>query len=80
MAAYRRSNHLHSTSDLNAGVDEAQPMNRAMNLTDWALLLSVAALLGSSFLFLNIAVQEIPPLTSAAVWRGRSSGWPVLSC
>jgi drug/metabolite transporter (DMT)-like permease len=52
---------------LNAEGDEAQPMNRAMNVTDWALLLTAAVLLGSSFLFLNIAVQEIPPLTSAAL-------------
>jgi drug/metabolite transporter (DMT)-like permease len=42
-------------------------MNRAMNLTDWALLLTAALLLGSSFLFLNVAVQEIPPFTSAAL-------------
>lgn len=42
-------------------------MNRAMNVTDWALLLTAAVLLGSSFLFLNIAVQEIPPFTSAAL-------------
>lgn len=42
-------------------------MNRAMTLTDWGLLLSAAGLLGSTFLFLNIAIKEIPPITSAAL-------------
>ena len=40
-------------------------MNRAMNTTDWSLLGATAVLLGSSFLFLNIAVAEIPPMTVA---------------
>lgn len=42
-------------------------MNRAMNLADWTLLLTTALLLGSTFLFLNIAIQEIPALTSAVL-------------
>ncbi len=42
-------------------------MNRAMNLADWGLLLATAMLLGSTFLFLNIAIKEISPLTSAAL-------------
>ena len=42
-------------------------MNRAMTLSDWSLLLVTALLLGSTFLFLNIAIKEISPLTSAAL-------------
>lgn len=42
-------------------------MNRAMNLADWALLLTTALLLGSNFLFINIAIQEIEPITSAVI-------------
>lgn len=42
-------------------------MNRAMTVADWALLLTAALLLGSTFLFLNIAIQEISPLSSAAL-------------
>ena len=42
-------------------------MNRAMTLADWSLLLLAALLLGSTFLFLNIAIKEISPLTSAAL-------------
>ncbi len=42
-------------------------MNRAMTPADWALLLTAALLLGSTFLFLNIAIREITPLTSAAL-------------
>ena len=42
-------------------------MNRPMNAADWGLLLAAALLLGSTFLFLNIAVAEIPPLTVAAL-------------
>ena len=42
-------------------------MNRAITLADWSLLLAAALLLGSTFLFLNIAIQEISPLTAAAL-------------
>ena len=42
-------------------------MNRAMTLADWGLLLTTAALGGSTFLFLNIAIKEISPLSAAAL-------------
>ena len=42
-------------------------MNRSISLADWGLLLAAALLLGSTFLFLNIAIKEIPPLTAAAL-------------
>jgi len=42
-------------------------MNRAMTLADWGLLLTTALLLGGTFLFVNIAIKEISPLTSAAL-------------
>ena len=41
-------------------------MTKSMTAADWGLLSATALLLGSSFLFLNIAVQEIPPVTVAA--------------
>lgn len=41
-------------------------MNRAMTPADWGLLLATALLLGSTFLFLKIAIAEVPPLTAAA--------------
>ncbi len=41
-------------------------MDRQMNAADWGLIAVTAALLGSSFLFLNIAVAEISPMTVAA--------------
>lgn len=41
-------------------------MDKPMNTTDWMLLAVTAVLLGSSFLFLNIAVSEIPPMVVAA--------------
>ena len=40
-------------------------MNRSMNAADWSLVLVTALLLGSNFLFIAIAIAEIPPLTSA---------------
>ena len=46
---------------------KVKTMNRAMTLSDWSLLLVAALLLGSTFLFLNIAIKEISPLTSAAL-------------
>ena len=42
-------------------------MNRSITLADWGLLLSASALVGSTFLFINIAVQEISPLVIAAL-------------
>jgi drug/metabolite transporter (DMT)-like permease len=41
-------------------------MDKPMNTADWALLAATAGLLGSSFLLLNIAVSEIPPMVVAA--------------
>lgn len=41
-------------------------MNRAMTLADWSLLLAAALFLGSTFLFLKIAIAEISPMTAAA--------------
>ena len=42
-------------------------MNRSMTLADWALLLGASALVGSTFLFINIAVKEISPLVIATL-------------
>ncbi len=42
-------------------------MNRSMTLTDWCLLLAASVLVGSTFLFINIAVKEISPLVIAAL-------------
>ena len=55
-------------------------MNRSITLADWGLLLSASALVGSTFLFINIAVQEISPLVIAAL-RALISGlicWAVM--
>jgi drug/metabolite transporter (DMT)-like permease len=38
-----------------------------MTLVDWGLLLAAALCLGSSFLFINLTVREISPLTGAAL-------------
>src|SRR5688572_7457349 len=61
-----------------------------MNRSDWATLLFLAALWGAAFMFIGIAVREVPPLTYvwvrctiAAVamwawvaWRGEPAGLP----
>jgi len=41
-----------------------------MSLKHWIILLTTAAMFGSSFMFINIAVVEIPPLTLAAARVG----------
>jgi drug/metabolite transporter (DMT)-like permease len=41
-------------------------MNKTMNAGQWAMVLAVGVLFGSSFLFINVAVAELPPLTVAA--------------
>ena len=41
-------------------------MDRSISLTDWALLLGASVLVGSTFLFINVAVEEISPLAIAA--------------
>ena len=42
-------------------------MKSSMNSADWSLLIVASIFLGSTFLFLNIAVTEISPLTAAAL-------------
>ena len=42
-------------------------MNRSLSVADWGLLLSASVLVGSTFLFANIAVQEISPIVVAAL-------------
>ena len=42
-------------------------MNRGISLSDWGLLLTASVLVGSTFLFINIAVEEISPLVIAAL-------------
>ena len=42
-------------------------MNRSMTLADWGLLLGASVLVGSTFLFINIAVKEISPLAIATL-------------
>ena len=42
-------------------------MNRGISLADWGLLLAASVLVGSTFLFINIAVEEISPLVIAAL-------------
>lgn len=41
-------------------------MNQTMAAAEWAVLLLTATMFGSSFFFINIAVDTIPPLTLAA--------------
>lgn len=42
-------------------------MNRSITLIDWGLLLAASALVGSTFLFINVAVEEVSPLVIAAL-------------
>ena len=42
-------------------------MNRSITLVDWGLLLAASALVGSTFLFINVAVKEVSPLVIAAL-------------
>ena len=42
-------------------------MNRSITLIDWGLLLAASALVGSTFLFINVAVKEVSPLVIAAL-------------
>ncbi len=42
-------------------------MNRSITLADWGLLLGASVLVGSTFLFINIAVKEISPVVIAAL-------------
>ena len=38
-------------------------INRRMGATEWAVLLALSVLWGGSFLFVGLAVRELPPLT-----------------
>ncbi len=42
-------------------------MNRTMTALEWALLLVLSVLWGSTFLFLSFATREVPPFSIAAV-------------
>ena len=42
-------------------------MNRAMTALEWALLVVLSILWGSTFLFITVAARELPPLSIAAV-------------
>ena len=46
---------------------ETGTINRSISIADWCLLLSASVLVGSTFLFVNIAVKEISPLVVAAL-------------
>lgn len=39
------------------------PINRSMGAAEWALLVALSVLWGGSFLFVGVAVRELPPLT-----------------
>src|SRR5260221_1263925 len=41
----------------------APPINRAMDATEWGLLLGMSVLWGSSFFFAGVALEALPPLT-----------------
>jgi drug/metabolite transporter (DMT)-like permease len=43
-----------------------ETINRAMTPYEWALLLTLSVLWGSSFLFVGVAVAEVPPFTLVA--------------
>ena len=41
-------------------------MNAKMDLTEWAMVLATGIFFGSSFVFINVAVESLPPLSVAA--------------
>lgn len=41
-------------------------MNARMSLTEWAMVLATGVFFGSSFVFINVAVESLPPLSVAA--------------
>ena len=45
---------------------QAEGRPQAMEAKHWAVLLATAAMFGSTFLFINVAVAEVPPATVAA--------------
>ncbi|MHB2169203.1 DMT family transporter [Alsobacter sp. R-9] len=48
----------------------SSPVNRPMDARDWAQLLLLSVLWGGSFLFIGVAVREIPPLLIVTVRVG----------
>lgn len=42
------------------------PVHKTMTASDWALLIALSVVWGGSFLFVGIAVKELPPLTIVA--------------
>ena len=53
---------------------------KAMNSTEWSLLLLLSILWGGAFFFVGVAVAELPPLTVVLARvgiRGGDSLWPV---
>lgn len=49
-------------------------MSQTMTARHWLALISTAFLFGSSFFFIKLAVEDIPPLTLAAVRAGIAAG------
>ena len=43
------------------------PIQKTMAASDWALLAVLSIVWGGSFLFIGVAVRELPPLTIVAV-------------
>jgi drug/metabolite transporter (DMT)-like permease len=42
------------------------PIHKTMTASDWALLIALSVVWGGSFLFVGVAVRELPPLTIVA--------------
>ena len=42
------------------------PVHKTMTASDWALLIALSVVWGGSFLFVGVAVKELPPLTIVA--------------
>ncbi len=50
--------------------DNPPKANLSMGIVEWLILLATATMLGSAFLFAKVAIDEVPPLTIAAVRAG----------
>src|SRR5829696_886354 len=46
------------------------PIKTAMGAREWAMLIALSILWGGSFLFVGVAVKELPPLTITAMRLG----------
>ena len=53
--------------------DGSAPQQRAMNATEWALLLLLAVLWGGSFFFGKVALAAVPPLTLVVLRTGTAA-------